>query len=146
MSPRKSIIVYLFKLTWNMTSIMYCVLLSRVDSWRTVRRPSKIALIPLGETSLNFWPHSFKNVIATSTESSVGESRSNVKISKANSSWTTCWLTRWAINLVDDIHLILSFLLNPRRKFRISLLRSSSPMLGNLVLMIETKAIRNIVC
>ena len=42
--------------------------------------------MPLGDTSLNFCPHSFKKVIATSTESSVGESNKSVKISNDKSS------------------------------------------------------------
>uniref|UniRef100_A0A1B0BJ00 Uncharacterized protein n=1 Tax=Glossina palpalis gambiensis TaxID=67801 RepID=A0A1B0BJ00_9MUSC len=45
---------------------------------------SNMAPVPFEETSVNFMPHSFKNAIATSTESSVGISTSNVNISKAN--------------------------------------------------------------
>lgn len=43
--------------------------------------------IPLGDTSVSFWPHSLRNPIATSTESSVGVSISKVKISRAKTSW-----------------------------------------------------------
>ena len=128
--------------TWNITSIIYWVLLSKVDSCKTVRKLSKMALMPLGDTSLNFCPHSFKKVIATSTESSVGESNKSVKISNDKSSWTTCWLTKWAINLVEDIQRVLSFLLKPRRKFNMSLFSNSSPIFGNLVLIMATKAIK----
>ncbi len=42
------------------------------------------------------------------------------------------------MNLVEDIHLVLSFRLNPLLKLTISLLSSNSPMFGNFELMIET--------
>ncbi len=48
-----------------MTSIMYCVLLSRLASCRTFRRRSKMAWIPRGDTSVSFWPHSFKKAMVT---------------------------------------------------------------------------------
>lgn len=43
------------------------------------------------------------------------------------------------MNLELALHLSLSFLLNPRLKVRMSLLRRSSPMLGNLELMMEPR-------
>ena len=46
-----------------------------------------LPLIPLGDTSVSFEPHSLRNPTATSTESSVGFSRSSVRISRHSTSW-----------------------------------------------------------
>ena len=52
----------------------------------------------------------------------------------------TCWLTMWPMKRTLEVHRVLSFLLKPRLKLRMSLLSSSSPMFGNLVLMIAARA------
>ena len=46
-----------------------------------------LPLIPLGETSVSFWPHSLRKPMATSTESSVEFSNSKVRISRETTSW-----------------------------------------------------------
>ena len=48
---------------------------------------SNLPLIPLGETSVSFWPHSLRKPMATSTESSVEFSNSKVRISRETTSW-----------------------------------------------------------
>jgi len=70
-----------------LTSFIELTLLSRCPSCKMLRNVSKMASIPLFDTSISFMPHSFRNAIATSTESSVGVSRSRVRISKAIISW-----------------------------------------------------------
>jgi hypothetical protein len=74
-------------MTAYLTSFIQLTLLSRCPSCKMLRSVSKMASIPLFDTSISFMPHSFRNAIATSTESSVGVSRSRVRISKATISW-----------------------------------------------------------
>lgn len=89
-------------------SLIQLTLLSRCPSCKMLRSVSKMASIPLFDTSISFMPHSFRNAMATSTESSVGLSRSRVRISKATISWA------WNRNktTVSKLHLHLVVLIN----------------------------------
>lgn len=49
-------------------------------------RFGNVPLIPRGETSVSLRPHSFRKLMATSTLSSVGRSKSRVSISKHSTS------------------------------------------------------------
>ena len=96
------------------TSIIYWVLLSIEASWRIFLIRSKIAAKALLETSESFKPISLMKPTATSTESSVGFSRSKVRISSARISWQTCWLTKCATNLQAFRHRSFWFRRNER--------------------------------
>ena len=89
----------------DLTSLIELTLLSRCPSCKMLRSVSKMASIPLFVTSISFMPHSFRNAIATSTESSVGVSRSRVRISKATISWA--WNRNKAIISTFHLHLVV---------------------------------------
>mmetsp|Transcript_2084 Transcript_2084/g.6438 ORF Transcript_2084/g.6438 Transcript_2084/m.6438 type:complete len:305 (+) Transcript_2084:2170-3084(+) len=127
-------------LTAKSPSITNCTRLWMAPSCKIPLNPSKTECSPFGLTSSSVAPTSFTKPTASSTESSDGFSSRSARISRANSSCSTCWFTRWAINLQAAVQIGLSFLLYALRNWRINLETSRSPISGNLVLMTATRA------
>ena len=127
-------------LTENRFSIVYWTHFDIFPSWRRTFNHSNILSSTFGADSERKWPVSIRISTASSTESSVGVSRSNSKISKTRISFKTYWFVKWHNIFVVALQIILLFLLYALWNYAKTLWTINSAISGNLVLRTAIKA------